>query len=297
MAVDLRLKTPRRKNDLLADALAAPDTALQQALEAFNAAAEGVRVGMCQPQDGQADWYPFARLAEEPFGYEVIRRIAEMTRATGQAPGSYTLRYALYTPLMLAGYLYASQRRVLSLRDNLLTANREWLNHVHVLAPAFTVLPSDRLAGRPGCATAANESRLADALVDEMKALAGPLIESWSAQKLVARANAWACAIDSLAYGFQLAGRHRIGLDAAWELWDAVIAGRIFPVRRRPRRFRFSCDGEQDELLIRSGCCLWFTQPAAKNGPMRYCSSCYIETDERRLEQITANRRKQNANA
>jgi len=178
-----------------------------------------------------------------------------------------------------------------------MVADRDWLNHVRWTEPRLTALPGSRFAGQGGGETAAGEGQLADALFHEAARLAGALIDAWSGLKWVSRANAWASAIDWLAYGVHLAGRQSGDLDASWARWEAAVAGRVFPVRRRPRRFQFTFDGQRDELLIRSGCCLWFTQPAAQNSAMRYCTSCYIETDERRLEQILETKRKQNVTA
>lgn len=247
--------------------------------ETFNTLAEGVHVGTGLPLPQDGGWFRFEQLADTDFGGQVIRRIAGQTGATDQAAGTYTLRYALYAPLMLAGYLYAREQRVPVLRSNVLVANRDWLNSIHLLSPA------------------ASETSLADSLFDEVTGFVAALIDAWSAENWVAKPNAWATAVDSLAYGFQMAGRHAVGLDAAWAKWEAAVAGRVFPVRRRPRRFIFTCDGEQDELLVRSGCCLWFTQPSAKSSAAHYCTSCYIEEDERRLEQILAYKRKQKADA
>lgn len=262
---------------------------LRESLAVFSALPEGavVDLGRCDSQD---DWFSFARLAEEDFGDQVIRRIAEQTSADDRAAGTYTLRYATYYPLLLAGYLFAREKRVLMLDGNVWIANREWLNHFRLLEPAVIALPDDPIAVEPGCVTVENENQLADALFEQMTRLIGPTIEAWSDRKIVARANAWAGMIDWLAYGFQMAGRHAVGLDTSWTNWEKVIEGRVFPVRRRPRRFIFNKQGERDELLIRSGCCLWFTQPAARNGDeVRYCSSCYIVHDDKRLEQLLGN--------
>lgn len=264
---------------------------LRQSLETFSALPEGAVADPGQG-DSQDDWFPFERLAEEDFGDQVIGRIAEQTSADDRVSGTYTLRYATYYPLLLAGYLFAREKRVPVLSGNVWIANREWLNQFRLLEPAVIALPDDPIATEPGCVTVQDESQLAEALFEQMTRMVGPTIEAWSARKIVPRANAWAGVVDWLAYGFQMAGRHAVGLDTSWAQWEQVIEGRVFPVRRRPRRFIFNNQGERDELLIRSGCCLWFTQPAARNGDeVRYCASCYIEHDEKRLEQILGNQR------
>lgn len=280
-----------------AGALAWQGSALKEAMAEFNTLLAGADMGAGSPPVDAAGWFAFERLADESFGEQVIRRIAEYTRATGQAAGTYSLRYALYCPLALAGYLFARAQCVLRLHGNLMVDDRDWLNHIRWTAPSVTALAGSRFAGQGGGETIVGQGQLADALFHEAARLAGPLIDAWSERKWVSRANAWASAIDSLAYGVQLAGRQAGDLDASWVRWEAAVAGRIFPVRRRPRRFLFTCDGQRDELLIRSGCCLWFTQPAAQNSAMRYCTSCYIATDERRLEQILEAKRKQNVTA
>ena len=241
---------------------------LELALETFHASLEGADVLIGPPPSSQQGWFRFEQLFDEAFGQQVIQRIAQETQAEGQAAGTYTLRYILYGPLALAGYLFAAHNVVPRLHNHLLVSDRDWLNHARWITPA-TQAPS------------------ADALFAELEDLVGPLIHSWAAQKWVARANAWACAIDSLAYGFQLAGKSTLDPDAAWTRWEEAVAGRVFAVRRRPRRFLFTINDQRDELLIRSGCCLWFTQVAAQSSPARYCPSCYLQSDERRLEQLT----------
>ena len=258
---------------------------LQQSIDTFNGLLGRAPVRLGRPPVDEADWFPFERLAEEAFGSRVIGRIAEQTSATDTAAGMYTFRYAVYYPLLLAGFLFATERRVLALRGSLLVADREWLNHARLAEPAF--------AG----GTADNEAALADALFAEMSRLVEPVITAWAERKWLGAPNAWASAIDCLAGGFHLAGRHVLGRDEAWAMWERVTAGRVFPVRRRPRRFLFTDNGEPDELLVGAGCCLWFTQASAKNGPVHYCNSCYILKDAQRLEQILAARQRQAAHA
>lgn len=258
-------------------------TLLEQAIERFNGLLEGADVLLGHPPSSRDDWFRFEQLSEEPLGQRVIQRIAQQAQAEGQAAGTYTLRYVLYGPLALVGYLFATHNIVIRLHNNLLISDSEWLNHARWIDPSIR-------AARPG-------SPPADALFAELECLVGPLIDSWASQKRVARANAWACAIDSLAFGFQLAGKTTLNPDAVWAKWEAAVAGRVFPVRRRPRRFLFTIDEQRDELLIRSGCCLWCTQPAAQSSPTRYCASCYLQSDERRLEQLIALRRRKTSHA
>jgi hypothetical protein len=240
----------------------------------------------------ETDWFALERLAEPELGDRVIARVAERTEAPFALGAVYSFRYALYTVLRIAGYLFAAEGRVPVLRGNVLIADRDWLNHIALLEPRAVVLEGDSLTGLPGIRAVTDEAALEDALFEETAALVEPLLAGFAPRKLVARATGWGAALDTLAYGFQLAGRGDLGLDAAWERWERTIAVREFGFRRRPRRFQYEVDGEQDELLVRSGCCLYFTSERAKQAERRYCTSCYIETDERRLEILTEYKRR-----
>jgi hypothetical protein len=267
--------------------------ALRASLEGFNKGLPWYRLHLGRPPDDGSPWFPFQDLLSPGFAGRVIKRVAELEDATYLVAGTYTFRYAIQIPLSLAGYLFAAGNRVPALRNNLLLADKDWLNECCLLSPALTVAEGDELTTEAGVTAVQSETELVDALFHETERLINPLLDAWVPRKLVARANAWASALDALAYGFQMAGRQAIGLDEAWNKWDAAIRGREFPVRRRPRRFQFKCDGEADELLVRSGCCLWYTLPAAKEEGQNYCTSCYLESDGRRREKMIAYKRKQ----
>lgn len=268
---------------------------LTRSIESIDARLEHGRVHAGQPWQPGKDWFRFEQLEDASVAGGVIARIAKESEAPTEVAGTYAFRYAIHHPLMTAGYLVAKEGRVPVLRDNIALLNEEWLQQAAILAPRAIVLDGDELASA-GCETVPDEDALSDALFAETARLIEPLIAAWSPKKLIARANAWGSALDALAYGFQFAGQHSIGLDRAWDKWRTAVRDRPFPVQRRPRRFEFDCDGDPDELLVRSGCCLWYTLPAAKaDGDQDYCTSCYLQTDDRRRERMVAYRREQRA--
>jgi hypothetical protein len=267
-------------------------------LATFNQGLEQSRLHLGGPPHDGAPWFFFEDLLSPQFADRVIKRVAEWSDATHLVAGTYTFRYAIQIPLSLAGYLFAMDNRVPVLRHNIMLVNRDWLNEAALLSPEVTVLQGDELSGEAGIPVIDAESQLADRLFHETERLLEPLLEVWAPRKLVARANAWGSALDALACGFQMAGRDRVGLDEAWNAWNAAIKGRTFPVRRRPRRLQFECDGAPDEVLVRSGCCLWYTLPESKQGGVQeYCTSCYLSSDESRTERIAAYRRECRAQA
>jgi hypothetical protein len=265
-------------------------SSLQRSIESFGARLEYHRCHAGVSFHDRDGWFRFEQLQDREFGDRVIERIADEGEATFEVAGTYTFRYAIHLPLQLAGYLYAAERRVPVLRDNVALLNREWLQEGAILSPRAIVIEGDELSGRAECATAPDIAALTDALFDQTARLIEPLVDAWSPRRLIARANAWGSALDALASGFWFAGTHAIGRDNAWARWEAAIEGRTFPVRRRPRRLQFDCEGEPDEMIVRSGCCLWYTLPAAKK-THSYCTSCYLISDERRIERMITYRR------
>jgi hypothetical protein len=258
-------------------------------LARFNHNLEQSRLHLGGPPHDGAPWFSFEDLLSPQFADRVIRRVAEWSDATHLVASTYTFRYAIQIPLSMAGYLFAMDKRVPTLRHNIMLVNKEWLNEAALLSPRMTVLQGDKLSGEAGIQVVEAESQLADALFHETDRLIEPLLEVWAPCKLVARANAWGSALDALAYGFQMAGRDRIGLDEAWNAWNAAIEGRTFPVRRRPRRLQFECEGTPNEILVRSGCCFWYMLPESRKGGLQeYCSSCYLRSDKSRIERMVA---------
>jgi len=214
--------------------------------------------------------------------------------------GNYLFRDFVHAPLQLAGYLWARERRVPVLAGNVAVQDSGWIQHFRWLEPRAIVLPGDPLAGDDVAAVVADERSLDDALFDEVRRFAEPILEAFRVHRYVAPANAWGSILDSLGYGVQLAGRRdaELGLDAAWERWDAAIEGRTFPARRRPRRLQYEwAPGCTEEALVRAGCCLWYMTEAAKkdDGTTDYCTTCYLKPDEERLGILIEWKRKEAA--
>lgn len=252
-----------------------------------------ITVTMGEPEPDRAvHWLAPARLGRAEHSAPIVVRIAELRQATPAVARTYTFRYAIAGALRLCGYLFAHEGRVPALAGNILVADRDALTDIAVLRPIATVLAGDPLAGRPGITTVMDQAALTDALFRETAVFVHPLLTAAGPHRLVARANGWATVLDFLAYGFQMAGRDGPGLDAAWLAWERTLTGRRFPTRRRPRRFTYTVDGNADELLVRAGCCLYFTLPQARTPDQRYCTSCFIESDARRLDILTAHKRR-----
>ncbi len=249
-----------------------------------------------RPAAGDADWVTAAEFTQPAIADRPIERVMHKYDATRPVAGTYTFRAFLALPLELAGYLFAVERRVPVLDQNLLYNNRESLYHIALLEPRAIVLAGDELVGQPGIETVANETALQDALFQQVASLLEPVVAAWAPRKLVNRRNAWASALDYLAYGFQMAGKHTLGLDAAWAQFNQVCTQDI-PARRRPQRFQYEVDGEADEMVVRAGCCLWYMLPSMRTAENHYCTSCYLETDEKRLQILTDYKRRQTAAA
>lgn len=273
-----------------ADAERAPDSndsPLALSVERFAQANSYADIGWGDPGDSDG-WFHYNALCDQPFGDRVLDRIAREYQTTVLVSGTYAFRAANYLPLGLAGFLFAAERRVPRLCGNIALRDRGYLNGFRLLEPRAIVLESDPLAGMPGFETVPNVAALADALFDEVSRTAEPLIEAWASRKLLAPANAWGILLDFLAYGFLAAGSAGLGPDAAWAAWSQAIAGRTFPIRRRPRRLQFEVDGTPEEVMVRAHCCLYYTLPQAEEAEHRYCVSCYLETDECRIQRQTA---------
>lgn len=198
--------------------------------------------------------------------------------------GNYLFRAVINYPLILAGYLFTSERRVPILGGNTLLHRTDYLDGLRLLETRAFVLPNDPLAGQPGIDVLPDEQALTEALFSEARRTCEPLIRSFRAERLVAPTNAWESVLDSLASGFEHAGRHDLGFDAAWRDWSHTVESCPFPGRHRPRRLQYEIQGESDECWIRAGCCLWYTTEKAKNDPVqRYCGSCRLMPDNERL--------------
>jgi hypothetical protein len=243
-----------------------------------------------------ADEGPWLRL-EDAAAPAVARRLAEQFQRLdghGAEPlavvGNYTFRELSFIPLLIQGAVFATQNRVVVLRDNLMFRDFEYYQHWRLLEPKAIVLPADPMASQPGVRVAPSPAKLRSELFGEIRRTYDPLIEGFRAGKFVAPANAWGALLDSLAEGFWQAGQHGLGLDNAWTLWQAAIEGRSFPTRRRPRRHRFEVEGaEPEDVSVRAGCCLWYmTDEARAAEELTHCYTCYLTSDAERVAYKTA---------
>lgn len=239
--------------------------------------------------DEAGDWAPIEAFAAPEFRERGVQAMAEHYQEDGDIPanvlGTYLFRDLTYYPLLLAGCCFAAQRRVLHL-TGAFEFRLDEIGPVRIRPQRFAVLPGDPLAGQPDVDIEPDEAALTERLHAEVQALCDPLLACFRASKYVAPANGWGSMLDSLLLGFTTAGRLDLGLDEAWSRWDAAISGRSFPVRRRPRRLPYEwAPGAEDEMSVRAGCCLWYVTDAAKaNEHYSYCRTCYLETDERRIQ-------------
>ncbi|MBX3013041.1 MAG: (2Fe-2S)-binding protein [Caldilineaceae bacterium] len=270
---------------------------LLAALQRFLAQRTYAKVDCGRPVATDAQWVTATALTQPAIADRPIERIMHKYDATRPVAGTYTFRAALAVPLGLVGYLFAAERRVPLLQENLLYNDDGWPGHIALLEPRAAVLRNDVLAGQPGIETVADEVALVDILFRETASLIEPLIDTWGPRKLLSRGNAWASALDYLAYGFQAAGQSLCTLDAAWADWETWLAQRTWPTRRRPRRYQYAVDEQADEMLVRAGCCLWYTLPPKENAQAHYCTSCYLIKDEQRLAILTEYKRRQAAKA
>jgi hypothetical protein len=49
---------------------------------------------------------------------------------------------------------------------------------------------------------------------------------------------------------------------------------------------QFEVDGRPDEVMVRAHCCLNYTLPQAKEAAHRYCATCYLESDDCRIQRL-----------
>ena len=241
-----------------------------------------------------ADWVAATAFTQPAVADRPVERIMQKYEATRVVAGTYSFRALISLPIELMAYSYATKRRVLIIENNLFYNNRESLYHIALPEPRAFVLPGDVLAGVPGIITVADEAALQDALFQQIASLLEPTVAAWAPRKLIERRNAWASALDALAYGFQMAGQQVVGLDNAWAQFNELCQ-RDLPPRRRPLRFQYEVDGVADEMVVRAGCCLWYMLPQMRAAENHYCTSCYLETDEKRLQILTDYKRSQAA--
>lgn len=244
------------------------------------------------PADDEGTWIDYGDLGSPATAQRLTAAGLASSYATSQASesvvGNYIFRDLLGTPLGFMGYLWARERRVPLLSRNAAVNESEWFQHWRWLRPAGVAIAGDPIAGRANVSVVPDVRALNDALFAEVTGFCGPILEAFRKHRYVAPANAWGSILDAIMYGAELAGRADpgLGLDGAWNRWEAAIEGRTFPVRRRPRRLKYEwAPGKCDETLVRAGCCLWYTTPEAKDatGARDYCTSCYLKTDEARI--------------
>jgi hypothetical protein len=271
------------------------DSPLLTAIERIRAHMRYATIVTGPPPADDPNWVTVAQMAQPEIADRPITRVMEKYEATQPVAGTYSFRALLGLPLQIIGYCYATARRVPIIEDNLRYHTGESLYHIALVEPRALVLPADALAGQPGIETVCDEAALKEALFAQVAGLLEPLVAAWAPRKLINRNNAWASALDGLAYGFQMAGRHELTLDESWRQLEQLYAERSFPSRRRPVRFLYEVDGEADELVVRAGCCLWYMLPKMRTAQYKYCTSCYLESDDVRLEKLTAWKRRQAA--
>jgi hypothetical protein len=243
-----------------------------------------------RPSDRDEGWYRVEAFLNPGIRTMVLERmlVSPYAGSPKQVVGNYLFRDVIGYPLSLAGYLFMAERRVPVLSHNTMVHCTERLDGLRLLETRAFVLPKDPWASQPDIEVLPNEQALTDTLFSEVRRTCEPLIRAFRVEKLVASANAWGSILDSLAYGFEHAGRYERRLDAAWLDWTRTIAGRSFPTRHRPRRFQYEIEGESGECWIRAGCCLWYTTTEAKNDPeQRYCGTCRLMPDNERLRLLS----------
>src|SRR5690606_35591023 len=137
--------------------------------------------------------------------------------------GNYLFRNLTYGPLILAGYLFAAERRVPALAGHVLTRDVEWTWTDRLVAPRGWLLPDDPIAAGQGADAGIEVCADLDALTErfwvEVQALCGPFVESYVAAKYIARANGWGTVLAAVASGFGAAvrgGEAAVGLDEVW---------------------------------------------------------------------------------
>lgn len=238
------------------------------------------------PSAGDESWYRVEDFLDPAIRNAVLEYLLAGHYAGDprEVVGNYLFRAVINYPLLLAGYLFASERRVPLLGSNTMVHRAEYLDGLRLLETRAFVLPDDPLADQPSIEIVPDKQALTEALFMEVKRTCEPLIRSFRADRLVATTNAWESILDSIAGGFELAGRHDLGFDTAWRDWSRLVESCPFPARRRPRRFQYEIEGESGECWIRAGCCLWYTTARAKNDPVqRYCGSCRLMPDDERV--------------
>jgi hypothetical protein len=269
-------------------AVAAPFEAvlapLRRALERCGARGPFASVGWGRPEPDDGQWLDLDGFGGPSGGAAAIRRLTPAGGDPANLIGHWVFQNAAGTPPLLAGYLFAAQRRVPALEGNTLLHDSQWLQHLRLVEPRLTVLAEDPLAGLAGVTVVADQAALTAALFDEIERTYGPIVQGFRARRLVSTANAWASVVDGLLQGYLLAGTSGLGLDVAWELWRATTSGWPVATRRWPRRLEFDRDGFRDEVVVRAACCLVFTSVDSSGAKVPNCPNCPLDIgDEGRI--------------
>lgn len=233
-----------------------------------------------RPAAGDARWVALDDFASGDRIASTYR--ARSRGASGAFTGNWIFQNLTTMPLLVAGYFFLAQQRAPSLSGNVLLDAAGFFQNMVLAVARFTVLAGDSHSDGPGIRRVTSMTALREALRGEIESAYGPIVAAFQARRLVSRANAWASVLDSLHRGFLLAGRTRVGLDAAWSAWDALLEGWEPGTRRRPRRIGFTHRGANEELTVHAACCLVFMASGGMDAP-EYCAVCPVRMpdDER----------------
>jgi hypothetical protein len=262
---------------------------LRTALEACKLRGPFASVSWGPPAPDDGRWLGLDGFATDAGAEPALRRFAPHDDA-GKLYGLWALQNIANAAPLVAGYLYATQQRVPVLQANaMLDESSRWLNHLRLLEPRFWALPCDPLAGAARITLVPDHQQLTTRLFTEVERTYGPIIHSFRARRLVSIPNAWASVVDGLHRGFILAGQTQIGLDAAWQLWQATTSTWNVATHRWPRRLRYTQDGLPDEMVVRAACCVVYTVPNRVGLPRPYCANCPLDIgDEGRVQRRVA---------
>ena len=255
---------------------------MRAALDACGARGPFASVAWGRPEPDDGLWLPLDGFATAEGAAPAIARYAG-DGSFAKLTEFWVFQNATGTALLVAGYLYAAERRVPALQGNVLIHNTQWLQHLRLVEPRLWVLPDDPLAGCLGVTVVPDLKALTIVLFAEVQRTYEPIVEAFRARRKATSANAWASVVDGLLQGFLLAGRN-IGLNAAWDLWDATIKSWDVASRRWPRRLPFASDGFEDEIVVRAACCLIFSVPDSSGVKTPNCPNCPLDIgDEGRV--------------
>lgn len=281
-----------------------PSDYIADTIARIRAKHDWVQLALSEAGDKPGEWAPFEAFATPELRDRAVEaeqtRYKEYGKLTPTVAGTYLFRDLVLYPLLLAGCCFIEARRVPLLGGVFEVRLDGEAGAVRLRRARLAVLPDDPLATRANTEDANIEGydgievepdidALAERLFREVTDLCTPVIDCFRERRYVAVSNAWGGILDALAQsGVETAADLGLGKDEAWTRWEAAIAGRAFPVRRRPRRLTYEwAPGQHDEVTVRAGCCLYYTTEEAQKTPEhQYCSTCYLETDENRIRHM-----------